>query len=184
MLGILLSAPSFIADALDGPRFEDNLTEKGVLVSQIPMHNFTEEPEQITLFNHVPTPAQIPMYNFWGEGQNGFSLIELMVVVAILGILALIALGGVARFTSVDSNIQSATRNARNWARDMGMDRDAIRVTCSGRDSDGDGYVSCSYLDSNNVTRPIECGYDLNWAPMGQNTNCKVVVPDYNMIPR
>lgn len=46
-----------------------------------------------------------------------------------------------------------AQKNADQWAKSMGI---AGPVVCAGQDSDGDGYVSCTFKDDKGV-QAIEC---------------------------
>lgn len=74
---------------------------------------------------------------------------------------------------------RSADRNAKAWCGQMGLE--CSGVSCSGRDSDGDGYVSCSAAVAGDV-KAIECGYDMVVVPVGgQNTGCKVAQPKVNI---
>ena len=45
---------------------------------------------------------------------------------------------------------------------------------CSGLDSDQDGYVTCTVSTESKEVKSLECGYDKNWAPFGQNKGCKL----------
>lgn len=76
------------------------------------------------------------------------------------------------------SRTADATTNAKTWASSMGMDIKG--VACSGVDSDGDGYVSCSVNMTDGSIRAVECGYDQMDAMLiitGQNTGCKLATP-------
>lgn len=73
---------------------------------------------------------------------------------------------------STDSISNSAKVNASNFADNMGWSVNAIQ--CSGRDSDHDGYTSCTIGLEGGATKSINCGYELNFAPLGQNEECKM----------
>jgi hypothetical protein len=75
-------------------------------------------------------------------------------------------------FISTDSISNSAKVNASNFADNMGWSATAIQ--CSGRDSDHDGYTSCTIGLEGGATKSINCGYKLNFALLGQNEECKM----------
>ncbi len=54
-----------------------------------------------------------------------------------------------------------AEKQARRWAKDMGIS--VKKISCNGSDSDGDGYVSCSFNADGKITT-YECAgaYNLN----------------------
>lgn len=110
------------------------------------------------------------------RNNSGFSLIELMIVVSIVGILGAIGAGtlGMGCVTTSDREA-SAQRNAKEYAASMAMDIQG--VSCSGMDSDHDGYVSCTLNLGDDKLKAINCGYDQPMALMGQNTGCKLAMP-------
>ena len=70
----------------------------------------------------------------------------------------------------------SAERNAKDFSIEMGFE---IRgVSCSGSDSDLDGYVSCTLNETSGQRTAIECGYDQTLViDMLTNTACKMARP-------
>lgn len=108
--------------------------------------------------------------------RRGFSLVELLIVLAIVGIFIAVIAGNVGGCNSTADVTATATRNAKAYAASMGIEIKG--ASCSGSDSDGDGYVSCSLNTADGKLEAIECGYDKAITPMaGQNTGCKVAMP-------
>lgn len=78
--------------------------------------------------------------------------------------------------TSTDTVSSSAERNARAFASDMGVELKGI--SCSGSDSDLDGYVSCTMNETSGQRTAIECGYDQTFQIDAlTNTACKMARP-------
>jgi len=110
------------------------------------------------------------------NNSSSFSLVELTNVISIIGILCAIGAGGLGMGCVTTSDREaSATRNAKEFAASMGMEIHG--VSCSGSDSDQDGYVSCTLNLSDDKLKAINCGYDQAVAIMGQNTGCKLAMP-------
>ena len=84
--------------------------------------------------------------------------------------------------TTPDMMKSSAERNAREFTQDMQMQ--STGVSCSARDSDADGDVSCTVMMSDGTTKPIECNYDFAFAPLGQASGCKLVVYSRGFSPQ
>lgn len=107
--------------------------------------------------------------------SRAFSLVELMIVVAIvaiIGALLIPALG--SGCVTTDARQGSAEANLSAWSTQVGLEG---RGTCSGADSDHDGYTSCTFVQADGNIQALECGYDVIVAPLGQNTGCKVALP-------
>lgn len=110
------------------------------------------------------------------NNSSGASVIELVIVVSILGILCAIGAGGLGiGCTTTSDREASAQRNAKEYAASMGLTIQG--VSCSGSDSDLDGYVSCTLNLGDDKLKAINCGYDQAVAIMGQNTGCKLAMP-------
>ncbi len=77
--------------------------------------------------------------------------------------------------TTTTARMASAERNARVHAEKMGWVVQG--ASCSGSDSDQDGYVSCTVSKKEGDSHAVECGYDEAFAPLGQNTGCKDARP-------
>ncbi len=76
--------------------------------------------------------------------KNGFTLIELMVVIAILGIAAAVVIPWLGNLGSIRGSQEKAEANARAYYAKMYDEYKSVVVSCASSDSDGDGYVSCS----------------------------------------
>lgn len=105
---------------------------------------------------------------------RGFTLTELMVVVAVVGLLAVVVFFAVMRGCGGGFDNGKATESARQWAYTMGIEPKA--VSCVDYDTDGDGYVSCSVSYENRAgdikVVPIECSGTLSW-----NEGCRSPKP-------
>lgn len=107
--------------------------------------------------------------------RNGFSLVELMIVLSIIGIFGTIVCAGFGGCVTTTDRTATAERNARAYSASLGLE--ITGATCSGADSDGDGYTSCTVVLPGGQMKAIECGYDRPFAPLGQNVGCKVALP-------
>lgn len=81
----------------------------------------------------------------WGEGQLETNLMHKYLIPAIT-LLAGCSLAPV-----------DASPEARRWATDLGYNVQG--VSCAGRDSDADGYVSCTVKPVDQDPVSIECNY-------------------------
>ncbi len=75
--------------------------------------------------------------------------------------------------TTTEEVERSAIDNAVSWCKDMTIS--CLGASCSGKDSDLDGYTSCTVSTSSGERIPLECGYTKQYAFAGQNTGCKEV---------
>jgi prepilin-type N-terminal cleavage/methylation domain-containing protein len=100
--------------------------------------------------------------------SRGFTLIELLIVVAIIGIIGVVVIGFI--FRSCSGSQGTAESEARKYGTSLGLE--VKGVSCTNRDTDGDGYVSCSisYTDNGKISiMPVECAsrWQIN------NSGCK-----------
>jgi len=105
---------------------------------------------------------------------RGFTLIELMIVVGIVGVLGVLVLYGIRRYLASDSQA-SAEESARIWASKMGYELQGSPV-CVERDTDGDGYVSCT-LNVKGQAQPMALDCAARWSG---NSGCRIQKPVYN----
>ncbi len=89
------------------------------------------------------------------EAMRGMSVLELMIVVAILAVLVVVLGFGCRSMMAGASQKRAAEKEARAWARWMGLE--LVGLDCADNDSDGDGYVSCSANVRGQGIVPIEC---------------------------
>lgn len=100
--------------------------------------------------------------------QNSFTLIEVMIVIAIIGLLGAIALGGF----SLGSK-ESAQMNLRVYAREMRWE--LVGASCDDSDPDHDGYIFCTARVREQVGSPVAEKYlECAAAPMRRSVGCKV----------
>lgn len=80
----------------------------------------------------------------------------------ILVLFAAVAVCGLASSSMKASrNAPTAESELREWARKLG-----VKITgaaCNAIDSDGDGYVSCSYMDEHGTRNQVECAAAWTW---------------------
>lgn len=98
-------------------------------------------------------------------------LIQFLIGSAIALIGGALLVSAIAGCVTTDQRKASAERNAAGWCEEMVID--CAGVQCSGTDSDGDGYVSCTVRTVDDKRIPLECGWDRAIAPLGQNTSCR-----------
>lgn len=86
-------------------------------------------------------------------------------IVAIVGVLVLNLLG--ASCESVVGTGEHAEQEARTHAKKLGWRLSG--VACTGRDTDGDGYISCTVALEDGTERALECAS----GGIGRITGCK-----------
>lgn len=100
-------------------------------------------------------------------GMRGFTFVELMISIAIVAILIFMA---ISSMRGID--VQERKINAIAFVNELRPDLEDLRATCSDKDSDGDGYVSCAVSGLNQKEEReivnVECG----------STACKVRMDD------
>ena len=114
--------------------------------------------------------------------RHGFSVLEIMIVVFIVATFGVIITANVGGCVTTTERSTTAERNARAYSASLGLE--ITGATCSGADSDGDGYTSCTVVLPGGQMKAIECGYDRPVAILGQNVGCKVAVPSLMMPPQ
>lgn len=95
--------------------------------------------------------------------------LEWGIVMSMLGIVAL-PIGYVVLIDTTDEQGQAESA-ARQWA--MGLGYTDIRAVCASRDTNGDGYVSCTIAgsrDGRSEIVPVECARSV----MTLNSGCRV----------
>ncbi len=65
----------------------------------------------------------------------------------------------------------SAKESAASWCQDMGLN--CTGYSCSGKDSDADGYTSCTVAVDDGTRVSLDCGYYSPLSVVGQNTSCR-----------
>lgn len=101
--------------------------------------------------------------------RRGLTLFEVMIVLAILTLVGCIAFWAVGR---ADGQASNAREQALQYAKDLGLADHVQGASCADKDTDGDGYVSCSIsLKEGDRTRiqAIECA--TKWS---RNEGCRV----------
>lgn len=97
-----------------------------------------------------------------GFGIIGFAIFSGFCIVAL-------------KMCEIDLKVK-AEKQAREWVTDMGFSKDA-HVSCVNRDTDGDGYVSCTIKQGDNLTF-IECvGSDYTWNEGCRAPKLKIPTP-------
>lgn len=58
-------------------------------------------------------------------------------------------------FNLTGANKEAAELNAKSFSKDLGLDLKG--VTCNRHDTDGDGYLSCTFAFTDGTVRTFEC---------------------------
>jgi hypothetical protein len=78
------------------------------------------------------------------------------------------------KFSAVTgSNVRSAESELKIWAGKLDIEIDGSHISCNSDDSDGDGYVSCSYKDKAGQVHQVECAGAFNF-----QHGCRVPKPN------
>ena len=83
--------------------------------------------------------------------RKRFSLIEAFIGIGVIALGASFTLAGCGMMY----NKPEAEQNAKLFVSELELDVD--KVFCNGSDSDGDGYVSCTFKMKDGTTRQYEC---------------------------
>lgn len=73
-------------------------------------------------------------------------------------------------------NVRSAESELKQWAAKLDIEIDGAHMSCNSDDSDGDGYVSCSYKDKAGEVHQVECAGAFNL-----QHGCRVPKPNLNV---
>lgn len=93
-----------------------------------------------------------------------FNLIDF--AIGTLIVVAISTLGlGTCGCNATGVNKESAQDNAKKFAKEL--DLDVKKISCNNSDSDGDGYVSCTFAMKSGAIEQFEC------ASWGLNSGCR-----------
>jgi prepilin-type N-terminal cleavage/methylation domain-containing protein len=87
--------------------------------------------------------------------RRGMTMVELMIVIAILGAMLALAMVGCGQCSGSAANKFEAEKEARSWAKNLGYD--LVGIDCADIDTDRNGYVSCTANIKGQGRIPIEC---------------------------
>lgn len=87
----------------------------------------------------------------------------------LLAIPALLTLTACPNMTGAHKGV--AEEEAREWAAELGMDLKS--VSCVAKDTDGDGYVSCTLMLGDDTTKGVECAGARGDGTWIRNSGCR-----------
>lgn len=98
----------------------------------------------------------------------------LRVILGLFFIVFLLIIGGIFAnqcATCTGRHKSVAEKQAWQFAKETGLESQLSGISCAGQDSDGNGYVTCTFVlnDKKKTQRKYECA-----AALTMNTGCKI----------
>ena len=89
--------------------------------------------------------------------------------ITLLALPALLALTACPNMTGAHKGV--AEDEAKEWAKELDMDLKS--VSCVAKDTDGDGYVSCTLMMGDGSTKAVECAGARGDGTWIRNSGCR-----------
>ncbi len=103
--------------------------------------------------DHLPHGEREGFDCYWKQTRSLVTFIHVLVVIGV------VLIAGVS-FSQCAKGNGDAHRDALQWASQIS---DATQVTCTERDTDGDGYISCTVFRREMDPIFIECATGVAW---------------------